>query len=151
MQQDRITRILTWFQKARPTPDDNDFHSQLGCHFEEFAEMISNISPQDEFTGAMLTDVGEAVSDMADYLKKNRKVVEILPENRAEFLDSILDQTVTGVGVAWTQEMNVVNGLDEVNRSNFSKFDDQGQPIFDDNKKVMKGPNYSKADLTPFV
>ena len=36
----------------------------------------------------------------------------------------------------------------EVHRSNMSKLDANGQPIKDDGGKVLKGPNYSPADLT---
>lgn len=38
--------------------------------------------------------------------------------------------------------------FDEVNRSNFSKLDDNGQPIFRSDGKVLKSPNYSPADLS---
>ena len=46
--------------------------------------------------------------------------------------------------------MNIVDAMDEVNDSNFSKFDNTGNPIFDENMKVAKGPNYRKANLKPF-
>ena len=45
---------------------------------------------------------------------------------------------------------DVVGGLDEVNRSNYSKFVD-GQPLFDENRKIKKGPQYSRPDLTPYL
>ena len=42
-------------------------------------------------------------------------------------------------------------GFAEVNRSNNSKFGEDGQPILDKNLKLIKGPNYSKPDLKIFV
>lgn len=36
--------------------------------------------------------------------------------------------------------------LDIIMESNFSKLDENGQPIYDDRGKVMKGPNYWKPE-----
>ena len=41
--------------------------------------------------------------------------------------------------------------IDEVDRSNWSKFDEDGKPIFNENGKVMKGPNYTKPKLKPMT
>lgn len=38
--------------------------------------------------------------------------------------------------------MNVPGALAEVNRSNYSKFED-GEPVFNENMKVMKGKDYT--------
>lgn len=75
---------------------------------------------------------------------------DVLPEQRIGLLDALCDQIVTATGVGTFLGMNVPGAMDEVNRSNYSKFVD-GQPIFNENRKVMKGPNYTKPDLTPFV
>ena len=41
--------------------------------------------------------------------------------------------------------------IDEVHRSNMSKLDEDGKPIYREDGKVMKGPNYFKPDLSKFV
>ena len=41
--------------------------------------------------------------------------------------------------------------FEEVQNSNMSKLGEDGKPIFNDTGKVMKGPKYSKPDLTKFV
>jgi len=38
----------------------------------------------------------------------------------------------------------------EVNASNFSKFVD-GEPVFNEDRKIMKGPDYFKPDLKKFL
>lgn len=38
-----------------------------------------------------------------------------------------------------------------VHKSNMSKLDENGNPIFREDGKVMKGPNYKKPDLTDLV
>ena len=38
--------------------------------------------------------------------------------------------------------------LDRVHQSNLSKLDEKGNPIYRDDGKVLKGPNYQPPDLT---
>ena len=38
--------------------------------------------------------------------------------------------------------------FDEIQRSNMSKLDNNGLPIYRDDGKVMKGPNYFKPDIS---
>ena len=66
-----------------------------------------------------------------------------------ELLDALCDQIVTAVGVAHMFGMNIEGAMDEVNRSNFSKFVD-GKPVFNEHGKIIKGPNYTPPDLTGF-
>lgn len=40
--------------------------------------------------------------------------------------------------------------FDEIQRSNMSKLDADGNPIYREDGKVMKGPNYFKPDLKQF-
>jgi hypothetical protein len=62
-------------------------------------------------------------------------------------LDSAADQIVTSVGVGHCAHTNIVKAVDVVNGSNWSKFDKDGQPIFDQNGKILKGPDYKAPDL----
>jgi predicted HAD superfamily Cof-like phosphohydrolase len=138
-----------WFQKAVPQPGAKNFTTQLGVHFEEVREMVQELVGSDQETMNLLVNAEQALHALAQHLKKNEHSVSI--NNRVEYLDALCDQIVTATGCAHMAGMNIVSGLNEVNRSNFSKFDDNGEPIFDDNRKVMKSLNYSKADLSPFV
>ena len=93
----------------------------------------------------------EAIAD--PMLKSFRPFADDVGHARAVLLvlDSLADQIVTAVGTAHMNGMDIVGALHEVNGSNFSKFDDEGNPIFNDNKKIMKGPNYYKPDLVKFL
>ncbi len=92
-----------------------------------------------------------ALRALADHLKKSQHTVTVDPENRSLFLDSICDQLVTGTGVAAHCLFPVVEALNEVNSSNWSKFDEHGNPIVDANGKIMKGPGYFKPNLEQFI
>lgn len=39
----------------------------------------------------------------------------------------------------------------EVHRSNMSKLGEDGRPVYRDDGKVLKGPNYTPADLSPYI
>lgn len=85
---------------------------------------------------------------VSDFMKQEEDAYFVA--NPTELLDALCDQIVTATGVGTFLGMNVPGGLAEVNRSNYSKFVD-GQPVFDENKKVMKGPDYTKPNLKPFI
>lgn len=139
-----------WFKKAVPKPNTKNFTTQLGVHVEEFYEMLIELTPQDDSTRQALADTVEAVKHLATHLKQHGGV-HVEPENHIGFLDALCDQLVTATGVGHMSNFNIVGALGAVNVSNFSKFDDNGDPIFDENMKVTKGPNYKPVDLSPYI
>lgn len=54
-------------------------------------------------------------------------------------------------GAAVTFGLPIDPAFAEVHRSNMSKLDDDGKPIKDPGGKVLKGPNYSPADLSSLL
>jgi predicted HAD superfamily Cof-like phosphohydrolase len=145
---DTLQNTVLFFAKAFPEPSDKNRTTQMGVHFEEIAEMLKELDGDTPHSRALLRTAHAAMHDLAEHSKKTGG---IFVTDRQAFLDSIADQLVTATGCAYHHQMDAVGALNEVNRSNFSKFDDNGQPIFDENRKVTKGPNYSKPDLTRFI
>lgn len=139
---------FTWFVKARPNPDNKSFQSQLGVHMEEFTEMLDQLTGNPAAVEAIMS-ARRAINTLAELVKGQKADIKVLDE--VLFLDSLCDQVVTATGTSYTRGHDFVGAMTEVNRSNFSKFDDRGQPIHNENGKVMKGPNYSPAELTPYV
>ena len=45
---------------------------------------------------------------------------------------------------------DMVGALDEINKSNWSKFEN-GKPVFDENGKIKKGAEYFKPKLSKFT
>lgn len=146
-----IADTQTWFDKAVPRPTPTNFHTQLGCHFEEVAEMVATLTPLDPATRYVLDRAKDTLEALAEHLKGGTELIMLHPTDRVELLDALCDQIVTAVGVAHMTEMDIVGGLHEVNRSNFSKFDADGNPIFAGNNKITKGPSYRAPDLTDFA
>lgn len=148
-----IASIFNWFKAARPTVTVKSMNAQMGVHFEEVTEMIQEITGLNPDISLLLEKAKLATHELAEYLKNhsNEHLVRIDLDNRKRYLDALCDQIVTATGCAHDQAMNIVDGLDEVSRSNWSKFDSTGNPIFDENGKIIKGPHYFKADLAAYV
>lgn len=145
-----LSATFEWFQRARPAPTNKQFHTQTGVHFEEVAEMVDEITPLTSEAEVLLHNAKVSLKALATYLKKAEGAITVLPEQRADFLDAICDQIVTATGVGQHLGFPVIQAMDEVNASNWSKFVD-GQPIVDANQKIMKGPGFWKPDLTAYI
>ena len=143
-----IDLITLWHQRARPNPTLENLGVQAGCHAEEFHEMLEALQTHytngDEPNG-MLLRARIAVKELADALKSGRMYITI--NDREEFLDSLADQIVTATGVGHCAGMNVTEACRRVNASNWSKYDRDGQPIFNPNGKIAKGSDYQEPDL----
>jgi hypothetical protein len=148
---DILGSTLDWFEKAVPEPTDKNFTTQLGVHVEEFGEMLDELTPTDKDSMVFLRNLNTCVKEVAKRLKEGTIHVTVMAVDRRQFLDSICDQIVTGTGVAHMSRLKILGAMNEVNRGNHSKFDENGNPIFDANLKVTKGPNYITPDLAPFV
>lgn len=152
-----VLSILKWMSKARPVPTEIDRSTQLGVHFEEVTEMadamllLPGLTDEVEQDLIAFVNAGQALSRS---LKKGTTGIDfsnIAEDIRVELLDSLCDQIVTALGSGFTQNMDMLGALAEVDQSNWSKFDEDGEPIFNEDRKVIKGPNYRKAVLDPFV
>ena len=97
----------------------------------------------------------------------NEKIVQLRYDLIKEELDelslAIKEKDIIEVADALTDLLYVVYGaghafgidldkcFSEVQRSNLSKLNIDGKPIYNENGKVMKGPNYSKPNLKQFL
>jgi hypothetical protein len=145
-----LSATFDWIKTARPNPDSKQFHTQTGVHFEEVAEMIDEITPTSPKATVLLHEAKVALKALATYLKESDEVITVEPHARTDFLDALCDQIVTATGVGYLCGFPIVDALDEVNASLYSKFVD-GKPIYDANMKIAKGPDFFKPDLSAFV
>ena len=74
---------------------------------------------------------------------KNNDIVEVA--------DALTDILYVTYGAGHSFGIDLDKCFEEVQRSNMSKLDKNGKPIFNENGKVMKGPNYFKPDLKKFI
>jgi hypothetical protein len=144
-----LLETVQWFNEAIPQTVINKKKQsvQLGCHIEEFIEMLEVIRVKG--VDQQIAQSIDLLTIVADHLKKNANGFVIT--DRKEFLDAMVDQIVTATGTGFMQGMDIVGGLECINGSNYSKFKD-GKAIFDANGKIAKNQEtYYKADLSPFI
>ena len=95
--------------------------------------------------------------------KINKLRIDLIKEELEELTEAMINKDLLEVADALTDILYVTYGaghafgidldkcFDEVQNSNMSKLDENGKPIYNENGKVMKGPNYFKPDLSKFV
>tara|TARA_B100000780_G_C20850301_1_gene337935 strand:+ start:127 stop:498 length:372 start_codon:yes stop_codon:yes gene_type:complete len=107
----------------------------------------------------------QEVKNKAEFPKKNivKLRYDLIKEELDELNQAIRDKDMNEVADALTDILYVTYGaghafgvdLDkcfkEVQESNLSKLGVDGKPIFNENGKVMKGPNYFKPNLNKFL
>ena len=68
-----------------------------------------------------------------------------------EVADALTDLLYVTYGAGHAFGINLDACFEEVQNSNMSKLGNDGKPIYNDQGKVMKGPNYFKPDLSKFI
>ena len=68
-----------------------------------------------------------------------------------EVADSLTDILYVTYGAGHAFGIDLDKCFNEVQRSNMSKLDSDGKPIYNDDGKVLKGPNFSKPNLKQFI
>ena len=68
-----------------------------------------------------------------------------------EVADALTDILYVTYGAGHAFGINLDKCFEEVQKSNMSKLDESGKPIYNDSGKVMKGPKYFKPDLKKFL
>lgn len=131
-----IQEIIEWFKAAKPKPTEKDKATQIGCHFEEVSEMMWSLSCNN-IANKTYEFSEEFYASPAINKDIDGGFVE-LPKNwEIDLLDALCDQIVTAIGVGYMIGFDMVGALDEVNKSNWSKFKD-GVPVFDETAKSPK-------------
>lgn len=136
-----IRSVQEWFRQAKPNNTTNDLMRQIACHFEELEEMMEamGVSETDRDTSRMM----DVIRDNAlSYLGSATKQIDIL--------DALCDQIVTAIGIGYMMGFDMDAAMREVNRSNWSKFED-GVPVLDETGKIAKGKEYSPPQFMQAV
>lgn len=75
----------------------------------------------------------------------------IADDNVVEVFDALLDLTYVTIGAMMAYGFPAEKGFAEVQRSNMTKLGEDGQPIYDEDGKVVKGPNFEPPQLAPIM
>lgn len=109
---------------------------------------------------------GQDVGTKFDETRNPLLRYKLMREENEEYLDACLVGSTTDILDALVDEMYILagtmvaHGLDtemfmeafrEVHRSNMSKLDADGKPIYREDGKVLKGPNFFEPDLKSII
>ena len=68
-----------------------------------------------------------------------------------ETIDALTDILYVTYGAGHAFGVNLDKCFEEVQNSNMSKLGEDGKPLYNENGKVMKGPNYFKPNFDQFL
>ena len=91
------------------------------------------------------------VEEFKEFLEADGMMFRTGPEPKANCLKELADLVYVCYQYAANQGWDLDEALDRVHKSNMSKLDDDGQPIFREDGKVLKGPNYAPPNLEDLV
>ena len=122
---------------------------------------MSNFNKVGTFMKTFGQEVKTKPSFSSDKINKLR--IDLIKEELDELQEAMENNDLLEVADALTDILYVTYGaghafgidldkcFDEVQNSNMSKLDENGEPIYNESGKEMKGPNYFKPDLSKFV
>ena len=88
-----------------------------------------------------------------DLIKEELSELKEAMDNKdiKEVADALTDILYVTYGAGHAFGINLDKCFEEVQNSNMSKLGEDGKPIYNENGKVMKGPNYFKPNLNQFL
>ena len=98
--------------------------------------------PNDKTINLRLNLIEEELSELKEAIDK---------KDIKEVADALTDILYVTYGAGHSFGINLDKCFAEVQNSNMSKLGENGEPIYNESGKVMKGPNYFKPDLSKFV
>ena len=115
--------------------------------------------------GIFMKTFGQEVKNKPSFSKEkiNKLRIDLIKEELDELKEAMDNKDLLEVADALTDILYVTYGaghafginldkcFDEVQNSNMSKLDENGKPIYNENGKVMKGPNYFKPNLKKII
>ena len=88
-----------------------------------------------------------------DLIKEELDELEVAmkTKNLKEIADALTDILYVTYGAGYAYGVDLDKCFKEVQRANMSKLGLDGKPIYHENGKVKKGPNYKEPNLKQFV
>ena len=126
--------------------------------------MIKQLNAVKEFHTAFKIGYSESPkSDLGE--SKNVLRFNLMKEENEEYLEAVQNNDLIEIADALGDMLYILCGtiiehglqhkieavFDEIQRSNMSKLDADGKPIYREDGKVMKGPNYFKPDFSKII
>ena len=114
-----------------------EFMKTFGQEIEESPKF-----PSEKVLKLRIDLIKEELCELEEAIK-NKDLIEVA--------DALTDILYVTYGAGHSFGINLDACFDEVQRSNMSKLDLNGKPIYSQQGKVLKGPNYFAPNLSKFI
>ena len=91
------------------------------------------------------------VEEFKEFLESESMLFRKSPKWPSEALKELADLVYVCYQYAENMGWFLDEALDRVHKSNMSKLDEEGKPIYREDGKVLKGPKYQPPDLTDLI
>ena len=91
------------------------------------------------------------VEEFKEFLDAEQQLIIGFSKNATDTLKELADLVYVCYQYAENLGWNLDEALYRVHQSNMTKLDDEGKPIFREDGKVLKGPNYTEPNLNDLV
>jgi len=91
------------------------------------------------------------VEEFKEFLESEGMLFRQSPKWPEEALKELADLVYVCYQYAENMGWFLDEALDRVHKSNMSKLDEEGKPIYREDGKVLKGPHYQPPDLTDLI
>ena len=91
------------------------------------------------------------VEEFKEFLHAEGMLYLSAPEHRENCLKELADLVYVCYQYAENMQWNLDEAMHRVHESNMSKLDEYGKPIYREDGKVLKGPNYQPPNLADLV
>ena len=121
-------------------------HQQQAVEFRKSFRVSNSTTPASRTLQKRLI-----VEEFKEFLEAEQQLIMGLKVNASECLKELADLVYVCYQYAANLGWDLDKALDRVHKSNMSKLDDNGEPIYREDGKVLKGPNYQPPNLTDLV
>ena len=108
-----------------------------------YQEIKTNVSFSSDKINKLRVDLIEEELEELKYAIRKKDLKETI--------DALTDILYVTYGAGHAFGVNLDKCFEEVQNSNMSKLGEDGKPLYNENGKVMKGPNYFKPNFDQFL
>ena len=91
------------------------------------------------------------VEEFKEFIEADYEMAMMDIQSRADCLKELADLVYVCAQYAENMDWDLEQALRRVHRSNMSKLGEDGKPVYREDGKVLKGPNYQPPDLSDLV
>lgn len=91
------------------------------------------------------------VEEFKEFIEADYNMAMMDISSRADCLKELADLVYVCAQYAENMDWDLEQALRRVHKSNMSKLDNDGKPIYREDGKVLKGPNYEPPNLSDLV